>query len=46
MDDKYGKGGYCHADTDGECDWEDCPQKKEYKIGCPLFDWDDPDRRY
>lgn len=26
----------CHADTDGECNWKDCPQKVEYQQYCPL----------
>lgn len=26
----------CHADTDGECNWKECPQNVEYKQYCPL----------
>lgn len=33
------KVGDCQADNDGDCDWKDCPQKKNYKDGCPLYDW-------
>ena len=26
--------GKCHADRDGDCDWEGCPQKVEYLQWC------------
>jgi hypothetical protein len=26
----------CHSDTDGECNWELCPQKQDYKPYCPI----------
>ena len=29
----------CHADRDGDCTWEECPQLKDYQEGCPLFPW-------
>lgn len=34
----------CHADGDGECDWEDCPQLRDgepRKSGrhCPYDNW-------
>ena len=31
--------GTCRSDRDGECSWKECPQKKKYKSGCPLVDW-------
>lgn len=34
------KLGRCRSDGDGDCDWADCPQKKVYRVGCPLYDWD------
>lgn len=27
----------CQAGTDGDCNWKDCPQKKEYQRVCPLY---------
>lgn len=33
----------CHAASDGECDWQKCPQKREYKSYCPLAAQDDAD---
>jgi hypothetical protein len=33
----------CHAASDGECDWQSCPQKREYKSYCPLAAQDDAD---
>lgn len=30
----------CHSDRDGECEWRWCPQKREYRSGCPLYPWD------
>ena len=26
----------CHAGSDGDCDWSECPQLKNYKVICPL----------
>lgn len=26
----------CRADRDGECGWVVCPQKREYRVWCPL----------
>jgi hypothetical protein len=36
--------GQCHSDSDGECDWPDCPQLRDgepEKTGrsCPLYPW-------
>lgn len=36
----------CHSNSDGECDWEGCPQNRDnepHKSGrsCPLYDWED-----
>lgn len=31
-------GGYCRADSDGDCTWEDCPQLKERQVSCPLWE--------
>lgn len=32
----------CHADRDGECNWVNCPQLKNYQRHCPLdVDTDD-----
>lgn len=28
--------GLCHAASDGECSWRECPQRKSYKSHCPL----------
>ena len=25
----------CHSDRDGDCDWEDCPQAKNWQTYCP-----------
>ena len=30
----------CHADRDGDCNWEHCPQKVTYLVWCPLADKD------
>lgn len=37
---------YCHADTDGECCWQGCPQRRDgepHATGrsCPLHDLED-----
>jgi hypothetical protein len=34
----------CHSDSDGDCDWDACPQLRDgepRRSGrcCPLFDW-------
>lgn len=26
----------CHAGSDGECFWDECPQRLEYRVRCPL----------
>lgn len=26
----------CHAGSDGDCNWSECPQLKNYKVICPL----------
>jgi len=26
----------CHAGSDGDCEWSECPQLKNYKVICPL----------
>lgn len=36
--------GGCHSDSDGDCDWPDCPQLRDgepEKTGrsCPLYPW-------
>lgn len=28
----------CHCDSDGECEWKNCPQKIDYKSICPLYE--------
>lgn len=28
--------GHCHAASDGECAWRQCPQLQSYKGHCPL----------
>jgi hypothetical protein len=28
--------GRCHAASDGDCSWRECPQRKSYKAHCPL----------
>lgn len=28
--------GLCHASSDGECSWRECPQVKKYESHCPL----------
>lgn len=28
--------GRCHAASDGDCSWRECPQRKIYKSHCPL----------
>lgn len=28
----------CHCDGDGDCDWEECPQKIDYKSICPFYE--------
>jgi hypothetical protein len=28
--------GICHASSDGECSWRECPQRKTYQSHCPL----------
>jgi len=33
----------CHAGGDGECNWQECPQKRDYKSYCPLAGQDDAD---
>lgn len=35
----------CQAHTDGDCTWKQCPQKVKYRVGCPLYDWDDNEGR-
>lgn len=32
---------YCHAGKDGECIAKNCPQKKDYKTICPLYEQDE-----
>ena len=27
----------CHAGSDGDCNWSECPQAKSYKVICPLY---------
>lgn len=29
-------GEYCHAGKDGDCNWEHCPQEKNWQPCCPL----------
>lgn len=29
--------GWCMADSDGDCSWEGCPQRVEYKSVCPRY---------
>lgn len=26
---------HCQSDSDGDCDWKDCPQLVDYKSYCP-----------
>lgn len=33
----------CHSDNDGDCDWPECPQKKEHRSYCPLAKLDELD---
>ncbi len=33
----------CHADRDGDCNWSECPQLRNYESSCPLI-VDDPER--
>lgn len=35
---------HCHADRDGDCNWEECPQLRDGEPSkshrsCPLLDW-------
>ena len=34
----------CHAASDGECSWKECPQKVKRESYCPLAKQDDKDR--
>jgi hypothetical protein len=34
---------HCHAGRDGECNWPECPQKRNYQHICPLY-VEDPER--
>lgn len=27
----------CYAGSDGDCEWSECPQLKNYKVICPLY---------
>jgi hypothetical protein len=33
--------GHCHAASDGECSWRECPQRKQYESHCTLDKHDD-----
>lgn len=45
---KYGDKERCHADKDGDCHHENCPQLRDNEPEatgrhCPLDTWNDPD---
>lgn len=33
----------CHAGEDGDCSWDHCPQRVEYRSPCPLPWWGNDD---
>jgi len=37
----YSKSDRCHAFSDGDCSWGDCPQAEDYQASCPLSCSDD-----
>lgn len=33
---QHARPTHCHADSDGDCDWEGCPQLESWQSHCPL----------
>lgn len=44
ISEQYGDKERCHAQSDGDCNWESCPQLANHQPHCPLDTWIDPDR--